>query len=184
MENNKFESAVCALLEQAPQRSLEDYLLALYHLLPTDESSPCTHQLLLSLLEQAFTAPATAYAGQWDNVEIPVADDEMVWLKFTNPDVKDHVPKPQIDSSLAFTKQVIQFQVKELHSMRGKQLEDEYRFFGVSSDDGHRWYNFTPVDNLSCGFAGLSDNLDEAETPFLISWGFLGLWLEMGRIYE
>ncbi|MFT0212279.1 hypothetical protein VQ643_06635 [Pseudomonas sp. F1_0610] len=184
MENNKFEKALYNVFKQATERSLEEYLLALYQLLPNSPSAPCSHEILLQLLEHAFTAPFTPYANQWDKVKVPVDDDEMVWLKFTHPDVKNHVSKPQLDSSLDYTKQVIQFQVKELHSMRGKQLDNEYRFFGISSDSGHTWYNFTPVDNLSCGFAGLSDNLEDEETSFNISWGFLGLWLEMGRIYE
>jgi hypothetical protein len=29
--------------------------------------------------------------------------------------------------------------------MKGKQLEDEWKYYGIDSETGNRWYNFDPV---------------------------------------
>lgn len=181
MNNNNFENAVHTLLQDAPERNLEAYLLALYQLLPKQDGT-CTAEQILQLLSQAFTASFSIYQGQWAHIAVP--NDEIIWLKFTNPDVTSNLEKPVLANDLAFTQQVLQFQIHELHSMRGKQLEDKYRFFGIDSDAGHRWYNFTPQDNISCGLAGVLDNLADDDSPISFTWGFIGLLFEMGRIYE
>jgi hypothetical protein len=33
-------------------------------------------------------------------------------------------------------------------------LENEYRYFGIDSPTGFRWYNFDPCSYLECGVRG------------------------------
>ena len=69
--------------------------------------------------------------------------------------------------------------------MRGKQLEDKMRYFGVTSETGNLWYNFDPFTNLECGLRGTLDNEEEEEeSDFSPTWQYLGELLETGRIYE
>ncbi|GHU26826.1 hypothetical protein AGMMS50256_05050 [Betaproteobacteria bacterium] len=83
---------------------------------------------------------------------------------------------------------VIEFQIAELHRMAGKQLENEYKYFGIDSETGNRWYNFDPHTNLECGARGLgfADPDEEDEIPETVdySWRLLGELLETGRYYE
>jgi len=65
--------------------------------------------------------------------------------------------------------------------MKGKQLENKYRYFGIQSETGNYWYNFDPFGNLECGARCMEDN----ETNFDdLNWSFIGELLENGRIYE
>lgn len=68
--------------------------------------------------------------------------------------------------------------------MKGKQLEDPYRYDGIDSETGHRWYNFDPGTNLECGARCCVDAGDNKSVLDDISWNFLGDLLEMGRVYE
>lgn len=78
---------------------------------------------------------------------------------------------------------VLQFQVAELHKMKGKQLADQWRSMGIDSETGNRWYNFDPISNISCGVRWFLDAGDEDDI-FDADWETLGHLLEMGRIYE
>jgi len=103
--------------------------------------------------------------------------------KFTNPDIKEGFDKTNMSNlfGMEFTMGVLKFQIAELHRMRGKQLEDKYRYLGIDSDIGCRWYNFDPFSNLGCGIACMVDNEDEVTE---LDWSFIGNLLEDGRIYE
>jgi hypothetical protein len=85
-----------------------------------------------------------------------------------------------------YTIAVIKFQIAELHKMQGKQLEDEWRHFGIDSETGNRWYNFEPDSILECGMRCYLDHGDDEsnDEEFEVSWLTLGDLLEMGRIYE
>ena len=81
-------------------------------------------------------------------------------------------------------------------------LEDKYRYFGIDSPSGSRWYNFDPLTYLECAIRGQYGGYEEAEVIVLIpppagesaddpvreitafSWAdFIGL-LECGQLYE
>lgn len=152
-------------IRELPARDLEQYLLALWRLIDERHASSMDEELFFELVCQAFTADAPEF-------------DER-WLASTQP------PSQPADGGLAvegraYTCEVIRFQTAELHRMRGKQLDDEMRYFGVWSETGHRWYNFEPHSLLECGAAGLWDE----EEPVTWSWSLVGEILETGRIYE
>jgi hypothetical protein len=97
----------------------------------------------------------------------------------------DHSVSDDIDS-IDFTIAVLEFQIAELHRMRGKQLESKQKYGGIDSETGHRWYNFDPHANLSCGASGLGDlEFEENDDDvFNYTWGLIGELLETGRVYE
>ncbi|WP_428070349.1 hypothetical protein [Chryseobacterium gambrini] len=68
--------------------------------------------------------------------------------------------------------------------MKGKQLEDEWKYYGIDSETGNRWYNFDPSSILDCGMRCFMDGNKNGDQEFKVSWRTLGDLLEMGRIYE
>ncbi|MEM9681065.1 MAG: hypothetical protein AAF901_12155, partial [Bacteroidota bacterium] len=110
-------------------------------------------------------------------------DENRISKKFTHPAVSPTIDKTNLSelTPYDFTIEVLKFQMAELHKMKGKQLENEYRYLGVQSETGHDWYNFDPFTNLECGARCMGDG----EMNFgSLDWSFLGELLENGRIYE
>ncbi len=68
--------------------------------------------------------------------------------------------------------------------MKGKQLEDKMRYFGIASETANHWSNFDPMTNLECGARCLLDREDDNEKELAVNWYTLGELLEMGRVYE
>ena len=163
-------------------RDLEEYLLALYSEISSNKNKKITYKLVFSILENAFTSKPITFNNDWLNCNEP-PDSNRINNKFTNPKFSDFVDKTNTStlSPYEFTIETLKFQIADLHKMKGKQLVDEYRYFGIDSETGHRWYNFDPFGNLSCGARCMEDNdifLEE------IDWSFIGELLENGRIYE
>ncbi len=177
-----FYTAVCKFEEEYEHRDLETYLLALYqNVLKHKEAEP-TLELMHQLLSEAFVSEPMPFDGSWLQIEV-APDPNRISRKFTNPDISDAIDKTNESSlsGLEFTIAVLEFQIAELHKMRGKQLEDKYRYFGIASETGHQWYNFDPFANLECGARCMYSNEDDLTT---IDWSFIGNLLEDGRIYE
>ena len=78
---------------------------------------------------------------------------------------------------------VIIFQVAELRRMRGQELQNELRHYGITSETGYSWYNFDPLTLLECGAQGMEDRLGE-EAVVAEDWSLLGDLLDLGRYYE
>lgn len=179
------------LSERFAARDLQEYLLALLALCAENASQPMSGELLIALLEQAFSAPPAAMPQQCLSL-LSLPDDALAET-----------------DAYAYSRAVLLFQIAELHSMRGKQLNDEQRYFGITSDSGHRWYTVDPFSLLECGAACLLDSgsessaspaygwenmtlrdekygadADNESRPFPVNWATLGLLLDMGRIYE
>ena len=161
---------------------LEKYLLALYREVLKNKERKLTYNLLFTMLKNAFTTKPYLFNKEWLTCNEP-PDDNRINHKFTNPDFTDLVDKTNTSylEPFDFTLETLKFQIADLHKMKGKQLEDKYRFYGIDSETGYRWYNFEPLSNLSCGVRCFIDNelfLEE------IDWGFIGDLFENGRIYE
>ena len=59
-------------------------------------------------------------------------------------------------------------------------LEDEYRYFGIDSPTGFRWYNFDPCSYLECGVRGsLGGNTVDG-----LTWDQFADLLWCGAVYE
>ena len=164
MNYSEFSIHIENLRQSFANRNLEDYLLALYALLPSQQDAVCTPTLCLSLLQEAFTAPPAPFNEQW--LLIRQMPDEQ--LKTSDP--------------WQYACTVIIFQVAELHRMRGQELQNELRHYGITSETGYSWYNFDPLTLLECGAQGLEDRL--GETAVAEDWSLLGDLLDLGRYYE
>jgi hypothetical protein len=181
----KFYEQVSDLPAKFKNRDLEVYLLALYGLVEQNKEKEMNAGLMLELLSKAFTEKPLSFNPDWLSRVTP-PDGNIMSQKFTNPEFKDSIDKtPQVnEEGIDYTLRVIEFQVAELHKMKNKQLKDEYRYFGIDSETGNRWYNFDPHLNLECGARCLVDSAESEEDQFHPTWQSLGELLEMGRIYE
>ena len=166
-------------------RDLEEYLSALLMLVEREKSQTLTPELLLKLLQDAFTSEPAEFNSDWLQIT-DAPDSNIMSKKFTNPEFSSGIDKSVVSNvnGLDYTITVLHFQISELHKMRNKQLLDEYRYFGIDSETGNRWYNFDPLTNLECGAACMLDNTEDEDASMEFTWQTLGELLEMGRVYE
>ncbi|MDW7692198.1 hypothetical protein R9C00_14345 [Flammeovirgaceae bacterium SG7u.111] len=182
MNTAEFYKHITNLPDKFENRDLEEYLLALLKLIEMNRTKEVTYKLILEIISEAFTSEPYAFKNEWLKCET-APDENRMSRKFTHPDISEAIDKTNTSdlTTYDFTIEVLRFQIAELHKMRGKQLENEYRFFGVQSETGNSWYNFDPFANLECGARCMEDN----ETDFSsLDWSFIGELLENGRIYE
>ena len=160
-------------------RDVEEWLLALYGLVSQTQGTPMTADLFLEILDASFTAPAVPFDPAWREIINP--PDDKWKRKFTDtPSASTPTDRSDDQAGYRFTLNVLRFQTAEVHRMRGKQLDDHQRYFGLSSETGNRWDNFDPKGILECGARGLSD----AGPGSAYDWSLLGELLEIGRVYE
>lgn len=185
MRKNEFYQYICELKDNFENKDLETYLLSLLKLVDQEKSQNLTADLLLKILQNAFVSTPTDFKDEWLEI-ITAPDENILSKKFTNPGINSSIDKSVVSDKdgVDYTIAVLQFQISELHKMKGKQLENEMRYFGLQSETGNLWYNFDPMTNLECGAACILDTSDEKEKEFTVSWQTLGELLEMGRIYE
>jgi hypothetical protein len=162
--SDEFYNCIEQLPKEVTNRDLEAYLLALYGVVEQYKEIPFSPTLCLELLKEAFSAKTATYEEQWTSIR-------------TMPEETEYL------SAFAYTQAVILFQIAELHRMKDKELHNEMRSFGITSETGYDWYNFTPLDLLECGARGLCDYIGEDET-IPNDWHFLGHLLDLGRYYE
>ncbi|HHH49613.1 MAG TPA: hypothetical protein ENK52_01395 [Saprospiraceae bacterium] len=182
MNPEELYNKICTYSEKYGNRDLQEYLLGLYSEVLKNKNKPFTFLLLNELLSNAFSAKPLKFQKEWLNCNT-APDENILNKKFTNPEFSNSVDKSNTSElpAFEFTIAVLQFQIAELEKMKGKQLENQYRYFGIDSETGNRWYNFDPFGNLECGARCLLDNdMDLSE----LDWSFLGELLEAGRIYE
>lgn len=185
MTFNEFKSEINILPSKFQNRDLETYLLAIYKNIVDNYEiyfkEEATLEQVLCILKEAFDSKPAKFDKDWLNItESP--DPNRMYRKFTNSELKETLDKTNLSESfgMEYTLDVLRFQISELHKMRGKQLEDEDKYFGINSETGHRWYNFDPCMNLECGTRCMGDNEDND----YIDWSFIGNLLEDGRVYE
>ncbi|HMT54680.1 MAG TPA: hypothetical protein PKD16_18560 [Saprospiraceae bacterium] len=185
MTLNEFYQNISTLKDNFENRELETYLLSLLSLVEQKKNQNLTTDLLLNLLHNAFTSEPKEFNSEW--LSITTAPDENTMSKkFTNPEINIPIDKSVVSekSGVDYSIAVLQFQISELYKMKGKQLDDDMRYFGINSETGNRWYNFDPMTNLECGARCILDNEEDEDKEFIVSWQTLGELLEMGRIYE
>ena len=182
MTLEEFYDRIENLSGQYDNRDLEEYLLALYGKVMENKDKELTYDLAIKMIEEAFTAPSVEFKNEWLDCNT-APDENIISKKFTNPDISSSINKENTSTlePFDFTIAVLKFQIADLHKMRGKQLDDEYRYFGIDSETGNRWYNFDPFGNLECGARCMGDNDLDFE---YLDWSFIGELLENGRIYE
>ncbi len=178
----EFYKHITKFSDKFENRDLEEYLLALFKLIENRRTEELTYNLILEILSEAFTSEPADFNNNWLDCN-SAPDENRMSKKFTNPEIIEQIDKSNTSdlSAYDFTIEVLKFQIAELHKMRGKQLDNEYRFFGIQSETGNSWYNFDPFVNLECGARCMEDN-DANFTS--LDWSFIGELLENGRIYE
>ncbi len=182
MNSEEFYDRICSLPEICENRDLEEFLLALYQKVLRHKEKTLTYDLLLEMITESFTSEVYEFQEKWLEIVKP-PNDNIMSEKITNPEISDAIHKTNttMPGSFEFTLEVLQFQISDLHKMRGKQLEDKFRYLGIDSETGNRWYNFDPFGNLECGARCMVDNDQNLAS---LDWSFIGELLEMGRIYE
>lgn len=182
MNFEKFYNEINDLPTNHKNRDLEEYLLAIYGKVLEYKEEKLTYDLVIKIIAEAFTSSPVEFKEEWLNCNT-APDENIISKKFTNPEFSQSIDKTNYSKlePFEFTIETLKFQIAELHKMRGKQLENEERYFGVNSETGHRWYNFDPFGNLECGVNCMNDNDEDAE---ILDWSFIGVLLENGRIYE
>lgn len=185
MTQDEFYQQICKLKNNFENKDLETYLLSLLKLVNQEKKQNLTADLLLKLLQNSFVSEPTDFKEEWLGI-MTAPDENIMSKKFTNPELNSSIDKSIVSDKygIDYTIAVLQFQISELHKMKGKQLENDMRYFGLQSETGNLWYNFDPMTNLECGAACIRDTSDESEKEFIVSWQTLGELLEMGRIYE
>ncbi|MCE3228512.1 MAG: uncharacterized protein K0S32_3063 [Bacteroidetes bacterium] len=161
MTGQEFYDKIATLNERQKSRDMEQYLLALYLLVLENKDRDPSLELFLELFDKAFVGEPWKF--------------DPAWLKIT-----EHPAISNETDSINFTLQLLRFHITEFHRMRGKQLEDKQRYFGVTSETGTIWYNFDPFTYLERGCCGMGGIEQDQE----ITWNDFADILEGGRVYE
>lgn len=185
MTLNEFYQNISTLKDNFENRELETFLLSLLSLVEQKKNQNLTADLLLNLLHNAFTSEPKEFNSEWLRIKT-APNANIMSKKFTNPEINLSIDKSIVSdkSGVDYSIAVLQFQISELNKMKGKQLDDDMRYFGINSETGNRWFNFDPMTNLECGARCILDNEEDEDKEFIVSWQTLGELLEMGRIYE
>ena len=162
-------------------RNLDTYLLTLLQLVEQEREQILTADLLLKLLQDACTSKPKKFNVEW--LKIKDAPDENTFINSKTNSSTDKTIISDI-GEFYYSIAVLKFQIAELHKMKGKQLDDEWKYDGIDSETGNRWYNFDPGSILDCGMRCFMDHNKDDDQEFEVSWRTLGDLLEMGRIYE
>jgi hypothetical protein len=120
---------------ERPERSLEDYLRALWRLgAERRELDAVPPAAFAGMLEAALREPPPPFDPRW-------------------ADVYDDSPEDR--TGFSRWEATILAQVVDLHELaQTGKLEDEFRYFGISAPRGDTWYNFDPLTFLECAACG------------------------------
>ncbi len=166
--------------DHVPARDLISYLLALYPSIQNNKEEVLTQELLVTLLSESFSSEPMEMDPSWLSISTIPERDKM-YRRTKNTEDLDSYAKPESRgwSNLAFTEEVLKFQIAELYKMRGNQLENDMKQYGVASETGTPWYNFDPLSNMSSGIRQLiARNPESAD----IDWSVIGLIFQLGRV--
>jgi hypothetical protein len=147
-------------------RSLEQYLLAL--LLATHKFSDnrlLTIQEFYNLIISSFTSEPSGFDEGWRNMydRMPCKLDNFIGWQAT-----------------------LSRQIVDLREMdENGTLSLDYRYFGVNSPRGSRWYNFSTIGYLECAMAGSFGGWEPGdETGRQFVPGSVGILAEDGFIHD
>lgn len=135
--NRDLYLAISRLIEREKKttRTLEEYLRALLGLAQwrrDDTALPVAQ--FFALLDKAFTAEEGEFDPEWRSLYPPL-DDESAGFE---------------GWQATLIRQIVDLREMEEQGM----LADPYRYLGIDSPRGRRWYNFDPCTFLECAMAG------------------------------
>ena len=150
-----FRDFVMSVLEKQNNNyngSLEEYLRSLWCVVNEYKEYNVNFSLLATIIENAFKAKPALFEQKWLSYNNPLnwnyRDGTYVIEQLEGHRVK--VVASNVDD-FDILKHTLLFQIADLHRMRNKQIKDEYRYFGIDSPTGNRWYNFDVFTFLECG---------------------------------
>lgn len=124
---------------------LQNYLHSLWDIARHYKNRIITFQNFAIMLNDAFIHPILPFNESWLNINEPDYDDD-----YENP--FDHWENS------------IQFQIADLYRMKQNgQLDDQYKYFGITSPSGSSWYNFDPFSFLECAALGSYGGYEEED---------------------
>jgi hypothetical protein len=129
--------------------SLEEYLRSLWFLASQSSNAELTIEQICSWLELSFDEKPAPFRPEWMNLKLDFQKMLSDYDKWEN---------------------LILFQIADLRRMaRAGLLDNKYRYFGLDSPSGTRWYNFDPLTYLECGVRGTLGGYKEDEVIVLIA---------------
>jgi len=149
-------------------RSLEEYLSALWLLAQKHKNDELSFALLAKMLDDAFVTPAPPFDLNWLNYEEPPSE------------LSQNYP---VKNKFEFFQKMILYQIADLHRMRQEgvfETPPQFLWLGASRKGGVTWYNFEPVGFLYNALGGLEAGSNNTE----YDWGNLAIQLWLGQIYE
>jgi hypothetical protein len=150
--------------DQPYDRSLEEYLRALWVLVQSHRSEQVSWTLIGSILTDAFTIEPLAFDPQW--------------LQYNEPPLRKNISDPY-----AYLQHMLLYQIADLHRMQEAgtlNLSPVTLYGGIDSPTGHRWYNFSTESYFECAFSGAEEGNQSQECD----WDSLADLLYLGQIYE
>lgn len=173
----EFRPAVLAIIEEQDGKynaSLENHLLSLWGVIKKYEKYTPSYALFVTMLAEAFQTQPCQFDEEWLSYENDLSWDDQDGAKVSDFEMLKHT---------------IIFQIADLHRMDSGQLDDPYKYFGINSPTGNRWYNFDAITYWECATAGMEACLDMPDHPrkkFFDSctWVTLAKLLELGQSYE
>lgn len=140
-------------------RDLEEYLRALWDgARRLRDRSSLSADEFFGLLSAAFTLPAPPFDEAWRS---RYADDANPLATCLAAKLGAEQQSPGADEADAAGfdgwEAFVLRQIVDLREMAEQgMLQDKYRYFGIDSPRGQRWYNFDPCAFLECATAGFS----------------------------
>lgn len=136
--NRDLYLGIQALMERhdGSRRSLEEFLRALWSIVRIEfrDRPSISVDGLLGVLDRAWTAPAPPFDDAWRALPGELGEAPMDFGTWEG---------------------VILRQIRDLREMEEAGLmENEYRYFGMDSPRGGRWYNYDPFSYLEGAVAG------------------------------
>jgi hypothetical protein len=193
LTSQEFRSAVLAITDKQEGEnidSLENHLLSLWAVIKKYEKHKPTYSLFANILAEAFDTLPCKFDEQWLNYENDIfwdyQNDSFVLQEYING---EWIITESNVNDFEILKHIILFQISDLHRMNSGQLNHPYRYFGIDSPTGNRWYNFDVVTYWECATAGMEACLDEPDHPRKKSfdtctWATLAKLLQLGQSYE
>ena len=190
-----FRTAVLGILdEQEPTytHSLEEYLISFWEVTTQYKAEPVSYPFIISIIKEVFATKPMPFNTQWllyENELFWEWDDEQGFY-FTKIPCNERweISETNVDPYYILEHTLL-LQIADLHLMRDRQLKDPYRYYGVDSPTGHRWYNFDVFTYWECATRGMDDHMRSSGSLIrhrfnTCTWATLALLLELGSTYE
>lgn len=148
------------------ERDFEDFLLAFFNIIQPYKNEIPTFELILKLLHDSYTSESYPFNNEWLQITKPPKIDEII---------------DKEEKGFELLNEVLKFQIAELHRIKKNPPSPDDIMYGFRSETGNKWSNLHQIYNLRCGIRCMGDNSMDTNK---VSWHYIALAFELGRIYE